>query len=134
MLEVCVSLKKMSVVDYVCVQFQPVTNDFWRGLWLGATDVDNEGYYTWTSDKSNTTFTNWMVGQPDDSGKLENCAAMMQNNGFWNDVPCNATLFNRVWQYTMCEKEVSYYVSITSSPSTSTAVSKPPVVSPTLGK
>lgn len=54
-------------------------------IWLGYNDVDSEGNWVWSSGLR-TTFTNWNSGEPNNSGGVEDFAAMIRSTGRWNDV------------------------------------------------
>ncbi|XP_036451862.1 macrophage mannose receptor 1-like [Colossoma macropomum] len=42
------------------------------------------------SDQSNSTYGNWLTGEPNNMGGNEHCTAMwMYYSGLWNDSPCN---------------------------------------------
>ncbi|KAI4879362.1 hypothetical protein NFI96_019444 [Prochilodus magdalenae] len=56
---------------------------FWMGLYRTR---------TW-SDHSNSTYENWLTGQPDNQNFGEHCtAASLGNSGQWTDENCNLTL------------------------------------------
>uniref|UniRef100_A0AAR2L4I4 C-type lectin domain-containing protein n=1 Tax=Pygocentrus nattereri TaxID=42514 RepID=A0AAR2L4I4_PYGNA len=66
--------------------------------WIGLyDDVENIwiGLYRtrlW-SDQSNSTYENWLTGQPDNLNYVEHCtAASLGNSGQWTDENCNQTL------------------------------------------
>ncbi|KAL7880287.1 hypothetical protein SRHO_G00025410 [Serrasalmus rhombeus] len=45
------------------------------------------------SDQSNSTYENWLTGQPDNLNYVEHCtAASLGNSGQWTDENCNRTL------------------------------------------
>jgi hypothetical protein len=60
--------------------------------WIGYNDIDSEGDYVWSSG-SPSTFTDWAVGEPNDSysGATEDCAVMKHPDkpAGWNDLPCD---------------------------------------------
>mgnify|MGYP006161007683 CR=1 FL=1 len=57
--------------------------------WLGGTDRQAEGMWTWERDGSSaTSYANWSAGQPDDGhGSGEHCMAMDREHS-WFDMPC----------------------------------------------
>ncbi|XP_078091873.1 C-type lection lectoxin-Enh3-like [Mustelus asterias] len=60
--------------------------------WIGLSDIYKEGTFLWT-DGSQTDFTKWNQGQPDNHHSNEDCAHL--GNGqqkLWNDLPCNYKL------------------------------------------
>ncbi|XP_062568244.1 perlucin-like [Saccostrea cucullata] len=72
--------------------------------WNGATDIDNEGNFTWNH-RTAVDFTNWNEDQPDNfleesSGDEDgqHCAAFCRN-GFWDDNECSKK------KTFICEKE-----------------------------
>ena len=58
--------------------------------WIGLTDIDNEGEFKWI-DGSNPTFTDWHPGEPNDQGRVEDCAVIYDSFQGWNDYHCNLT-------------------------------------------
>ncbi|XP_061190719.1 low affinity immunoglobulin epsilon Fc receptor-like [Saccostrea echinata] len=56
--------------------------------WIGATDIDSEGVFTWNR-RTNITFTNWYPNEPKNYLAEENCVVLCQN-GLWNDEFCNS--------------------------------------------
>lgn len=56
-----------------------------RRLWIGFNDRDVEGDWRW-SDGSPVTFTNWNVGEPNNSSNVEHHAEMLGSSGAWNDL------------------------------------------------
>ncbi|XP_062599603.1 perlucin-like [Saccostrea cucullata] len=66
-------------------------------FWIGATDIDNEGTFTWNR-HTNVTFSNWRNNQPNNWGGNQHCVEICRN-GFWNDLNCNT---NSAF---ICEKE-----------------------------
>lgn len=63
-------------------------------LWLGASDIDQEGTWIWESSKQLLgagSYSNWWSDQPDNFKDNENCLQLFL--GAWNDYPCNS--YNR---------------------------------------
>lgn len=58
-------------------------------LWIGYTDVVDEGIWVW-EDGRPTTFENWSDAALDDPGDGEDCAEIQLSNGEWNDSPCSS--------------------------------------------
>ena len=67
-------------------------------FYLGMTDKMTEGNWTWETDGTSVTWTNWMMygaeAEPD-GGEAENCAVMLSQGGRekvetgkWGDRPC----------------------------------------------
>ena len=58
--------------------------------WIGFSDIATEGDWVWTTGED-VVYTNWDVGEPNDSNDGEDCAKMFgwgdPNN--WNDKPCD---------------------------------------------
>ncbi len=56
---------------------------FWIGLYRSR---------SW-SDQSNSSFSNWRTGQPDNAGNTEYCTAVsFRDSGSWTDENCNTAL------------------------------------------
>ncbi|XP_052089187.1 CD209 antigen-like protein C [Mytilus californianus] len=60
-------------------------------LWIGASDILNEGQWLWVSDGSNLTFSLWNDYEPNNSGTGEDCSVVKQTGMGWNDIPCDHT-------------------------------------------
>lgn len=74
--------------DWVRTTFGPLGGPQ-VGLWLGFTDMTEEGDFRWVSGEP-VTFTSWASGEPNDSGGGEDFAYLYATDpglGFWNDVP-----------------------------------------------
>ncbi|XP_061179576.1 perlucin-like [Saccostrea echinata] len=65
--------------------------------WIGATDMDSEGVFTWNR-HTNITFSTWYPSEPSNSWGNEHCVSLCRN-GLWNDSGCKA---NNTF---ICEKE-----------------------------
>jgi len=65
-------------------------NDTW---WIGYTDTDSEGKWTWSTSAS-VGYVNWNFGEPN-GGTGENCAHlythMYLGHGVWNDESCSSS-------------------------------------------
>ncbi|XP_052058479.1 CD209 antigen-like protein C [Mytilus californianus] len=58
-----------------------------KDFWIGLNDLTREGWYTWISDYSTVTYTDWLSGNPDNSHGIEDCCEIRGSN--WNDVDCS---------------------------------------------
>ena len=56
-------------------------------FWIGFTDQQSEGLYTWT-DGTSSLFTFWGRGEPNNNEGNQNCA-LLYLNGAWDDTECN---------------------------------------------
>ena len=65
------------------------TKGCFNGVWLGFSDVQREGYMVAISDRSRPLYSNWIKGQPDNSGGNEHCAVYWTARTAWNDIPCS---------------------------------------------
>ncbi|KAM9324939.1 pulmonary surfactant-associated protein D [Gastrophryne carolinensis] len=54
---------------------------------LGISDLQVEGMFKYITGEK-ITFTNWNLGEPNNSKDNEDCVEI-QDNGKWNDIPCN---------------------------------------------
>ena len=66
-----------------------------NNLFLGLSDVDNEGWWVWSSDNSHLEYSNWDYPEPN-GGNIENCASVsyfgpygLLSKGRWDDSPCS---------------------------------------------
>ncbi|XP_071786543.1 macrophage mannose receptor 1-like [Asterias amurensis] len=59
---------------------------FWT-CWIGFTDQQSEGLYTWT-DGTSSLFTFWGQGEPNNNEGNQHCA-LLYLNGAWDDTECN---------------------------------------------
>ncbi|XP_065074019.1 C-type lectin 37Da-like [Ochlerotatus camptorhynchus] len=62
-------------------------------FWLGASDLAEEGVYTWVSSGRLVTFTNWAENEPNDVNNTEHCIEIIHNTYVnrlweWNDIEC----------------------------------------------
>ena len=55
-------------------------------FWFGLQDQALEGAFGW-DDGTALTYTNWRIGEPNNSGGLEDCAEM-EPTGLWDDQDC----------------------------------------------
>ncbi|XP_029979926.1 C-type lectin domain family 17, member A-like [Sphaeramia orbicularis] len=75
---------------------QDFISGFNMGYWIGLSDHEQEGTWTWV-DGSPVTLSFWYPGQPDNHYGEEHCGIMWYN-GQWNDLNCKD---GRRW---ICEK------------------------------
>ena len=65
-----------------------------RHLWIGLNDAQLEGTFRW-SNGQRLSFTNWVAGEPNNGGDIEDYVEMLGANGLqtgglagqWNDIP-----------------------------------------------
>lgn len=58
-------------------------------IYLGASDLQEEGNWKWTKSDNNLTLSFWHTNEPN-GGRRENCLHMYRvHNRRWNDVPCD---------------------------------------------
>merc|ERR1712080_80783 len=70
--------------------------------WIGATDLYSEGFWYWVYSQEICTFTQWVEGQPSNTGGVEHCAALVTEDGYkWNDYVCTETI-QRI-AYSVCQ-------------------------------
>ncbi|XP_062596181.1 perlucin-like protein [Saccostrea cucullata] len=53
--------------------------------WIGATDIDKEGDFTWNK-KTEVTYSNWQPGKPSND-RNSDCVQLCPN-GLWDDAKC----------------------------------------------
>lgn len=58
-------------------------------LWIGASDISQEGYYVWDNGNKPVSpgYTNWGPNAPNDV-KGEDCVEYNRYSFTWNDAPC----------------------------------------------
>ena len=50
-------------------------------LWIGLRDTQEEGNWVWDEEVGATSFTDWIDGQPGESGDDKDCVAIIPNRG-----------------------------------------------------
>ncbi|XP_061175924.1 perlucin-like protein [Saccostrea echinata] len=68
-------------------------------VWVGATDRDTEGTFTWVRNNEELTYLPWDDGQPDDKNGQD--CVRINSSGKWKDAACKD--FNHM-NY-VCEKD-----------------------------
>ncbi|XP_058456749.1 C-type lectin 37Da-like [Malaya genurostris] len=70
-------------------------------FWIGASDLAEEGIYTWISSGRLVTFTNWAANEPNNINNTEHCIEIIHN-----------IYINQVWQWNdmECRNEIAYFV------------------------
>ncbi|KXJ18078.1 C-type lectin BfL-2 [Exaiptasia diaphana] len=57
-------------------------------IWIGLSDLAKEGTFVW-SDGNNSTYTNWINGEPNNYNGNEHCTIKrLENSWMWNDDKC----------------------------------------------
>jgi hypothetical protein len=59
--------------------------------WLGLTNKDTDGYWYWINGFP-TNYGHWDIGQPDDAGRTESCAASSPQDPTWTALDCGQKL------------------------------------------
>ena len=62
-------------------------------MWIGASDVANEGNWIWDNGGRPLVpgYVNWVGGGPSDVGN-EDCLQYWENKFQWNDRPCSTLM------------------------------------------
>jgi hypothetical protein len=64
-----------------------------NNIWIGLNDISSEGRHTWI-EGSDSSYRNWMLGQPDNYLNDENCIHFWgAAGGSWNDISCSYLYF-----------------------------------------
>ncbi len=65
-----------------------------RSYWIGLHDMNEESSFIWESTGQQADFTYWIPGQPDNTGRAEDCVNMHDRSYAykWNDMPCTSCL------------------------------------------
>ena len=66
-----------------------VLGNFPINIWLGGSDVDEEGSWVW-KDGSEWDYSAWRENEPSNSGSGEHCLAISADG--WNDYDCSASV------------------------------------------
>ncbi|XP_055345878.1 macrophage mannose receptor 1-like [Paramacrobiotus metropolitanus] len=99
-----------------------------EGLWIGLRNLDlnsspsDTSKWVWTDRDNNTEpalYANWYLGEPT-SGGSERCAEMYPDNGYWNNLRCDAD----VKRGYICQADRSRVVMVTGSTIPPTTVSE----------
>lgn len=62
----------------------------YTNLWIGLTDLVDEGQYVYSSSGSKPSYSNWEKSQPDGGvEESEDCAALHTTQRKWHDYPCS---------------------------------------------
>ena len=63
------------------------------GVWLGGSDVDNEGAWIWMYSKRPLVFTAWKKDEPNNDGGRGHCLHLYKSVDYlWNDLSCDRKL------------------------------------------
>lgn len=93
------------------------SNNFSGVIWLGFTDIINEGNFIWT-DQSPVSYSNWAPGEPNNSGGNEDCTQIYPD-GLWNDLNCYNYSSKSIIEINLCPQiTTSSNVSICKGTST----------------
>ncbi|XP_021353441.1 C-type lectin lectoxin-Lio3-like [Mizuhopecten yessoensis] len=84
-------------------QFPRFDSDLNICYFTSGTDAPVEGHWEWTPTGDPFTFTDWKVGEPNNSGGMENCLCLYKAHGFqWNDRNCHSQ------DHFICKAQSSY--------------------------
>ncbi|XP_025098347.1 snaclec trimecetin subunit beta-like isoform X1 [Pomacea canaliculata] len=72
-------------------------------VWLGITDLFEEGVWMYSGRGTDLTYTKWSSNQPDNYNGMEDCAALNITTKLWYDTHCGSRLFF------VCEVEQENY-------------------------
>lgn len=91
----------INYIDFLFIYLVNQTNDiFAYSVWIGGSDLQENRVFVWSRNGDDFTFTNWLVGIPDNYQNSEHCVEMIAAEGKWNDRHCNHnTSF-------VCEKDI----------------------------
>lgn len=65
-----------------------IISGYTYGVWLGLSDLQNEGQYVSLSDGRRPRYINWGKGEPNNVAKIEHCAMYVFKKRGWNDYGC----------------------------------------------
>ncbi|MEL6867511.1 MAG: SdrD B-like domain-containing protein, partial [Bacteroidota bacterium] len=82
--------KAEAIGGYLVVINDAQENEYLRSnimnpdIWIGFTDVDDEGNFTWVNGDP-VDYTNWNAGEPNNVDNSQHFARLLQSNGKWTD-------------------------------------------------
>ncbi|XP_063419438.1 collectin-10-like [Mytilus trossulus] len=78
-----------AIENWFLKSFMSHTNSF-ASVWIGANDINRDYNFVWDFDKSELTYTDWSVGEPNNKYNSEDCVQMRESvNYAWNDSECS---------------------------------------------
>ncbi|XP_052692507.1 perlucin-like protein [Crassostrea angulata] len=81
-----------------------LANNLTESVWLGGTDLAEEGKWVWQSTSTLFSFSAWPTRQPNNLDNNQHCLSLYLPNGLtWNDRECSLQ-----YQY-ICERELFTY-------------------------
>ena len=108
--------------NFVCSLARQVQGSYNNNIWIGLTDANTEGSFTWVNGEA-FSYSNWLPGQPDSMDSGEDYVQLLSSSSYnceWNDTGSkshNRTLYFVVEYPTAASTSSS---SSTSSSTTST--------------
>lgn len=68
-------------------------------VWIGAHDFVREGRFVWEVDNTSLSYTDWYLGEPNNSNNKKDCACLNSDEEYkWNDNSCSKKF------YYICDK------------------------------
>ena len=62
-----------------------------ENVWIGLSDLSNEGHFHWVGTDEHAEYENWKAGQPDNKRRKEDCVMTnYHRDGLWNDANCES--------------------------------------------
>lgn len=81
-----------TINDFLLGVVQPNNTEVWPA-WIDLTDIEQESNFRY-SDGSDPSFTNWIDGEPNNTGGIEDCVTYghVTESQTWNDLNCEREL------------------------------------------
>jgi hypothetical protein len=98
----------LNIVQLDALKFYALTLEPIRSYWIGLTDSEREGTFTWVSSNSKPVNTDWYYNQPDNNHvDGEDCVEIKHDVDYsWNDMHCSTEI------YGICQfKKLTYFTS-----------------------